>query len=99
MGPRGRLASSWTRPRPEPRMRKMLLGLTLWVFATSPNPFLAQAKAHYLALQYDRCAQRLVQAAHWDSTAQELTEIEIYAGLCAFSLHDEREAADHFRTA
>lgn len=82
-----------------PLLSSLLVSLAQTPSAEGTNPYLAQAKAHYFSLQYDRCSQRLAQASQWRSGRAELTEIELFAGLCAFYLHRESEAADHFRLA
>ena len=70
------------------------------LLAAGPNPFLAQALEHEQALEYEKCVERLQQAAtQWKSTQGELREIELHAGLCKFNLGQKKGAADHFRTA
>ena len=70
------------------------------LLAAGPNPFLAQALEHEQALEYEKCVERLQQAAtQWKSTPDELREIELHAGLCKFNLGQKKGAADHFRTA
>lgn len=80
------------------------LGLVMLVASASPeaprdNPFLAEAKALYEEFEFERCLKRLEQAAQWKSTPEELVEIELYGGLCAYSQGLERDAQDHFRVA
>jgi hypothetical protein len=67
--------------------------------ADRPNPYLSQARVLYLGLEYEKCVERLQQAAQWRSTPEEQVEIEIYAGLCRFDLRQEKSAAEHFRMA
>jgi hypothetical protein len=74
----------------------MSVVLALLVAAT-PNPYLAQAKVLHQGLEFEKCLKRLEQASRWDSTAQELAEIELYSGLCQFGLGNDREAAEHFQ--
>jgi hypothetical protein len=70
------------------------------LLAAGPNPFLAQALEHEQNLEYEKCVERLQQAAtQWKSTPDELREIELHAGLCRFNLGQKKPAADHFRTA
>jgi len=64
------------------------------------NPFLAEGLEHEKNLDFERCVERLRQAAtQWKSTPDELREIELHAGLCQFNLGQKKPAADHFRTA
>lgn len=72
------------------------LTLTL---AAQPNPFLAEAKTLYQDLDFERCVSRLAQASAWQSTKDELRDIELYLGLCEFNLGRTKKAAQHFRTA
>ncbi|MCA2980464.1 MAG: hypothetical protein INH41_30555 [Myxococcaceae bacterium] len=68
--------------------------------AAQPNPFLAQAKALYTSLDFERCVTRLEQAStQWQSSKDELRDIELFAGLCQLGLSHRKEAAEHFRTA
>ena len=70
------------------------------LLAAGPNPFLAEALEHEKNLDFERCVERLKQAAtQWKSTPDELREIELHAGLCTFNLGQKKAAADHFRTA
>jgi hypothetical protein len=73
----------------------------LAVLLSAPgNPFLMQAREQYQALDFERCLARLQQAAtQWKSTPAELRDIEVYGGLCTFSLGRTADAKDHFRTA
>ena len=74
-------------------------GLAALVLA-APNPFLAEALEHEQNLDFERCVERLKQAAtQWKSSPDELREIELHAGLCKFNLGQKKQAADHFRTA
>lgn len=75
----------------------MLVALLL---AAGPNPFLAETLEHERNLDFERCVERLKQAAtQWKSTPDELREIELHAGLCKFNLGQRKPAAEHFRTA
>jgi hypothetical protein len=77
-------------------MSMLLLALVL----AAPNPFLAEALEHEQNLDFERCVERLKQAAtQWKSSPDELREIELHAGLCKFNLGNKKGAADHFRTA
>src|SRR4051812_21129408 len=67
--------------------------------AEEPNPFLQQAKGFYEQVKYEKCAQRLKQAVQWKSSAAELLEIELYAGLCHFNLNRLQDATEHFELA
>lgn len=74
--------------------------LVALLLTAGPNPFLAEGLEHERDLDFEKCAQRLRQAAtQWKSTPDELREIELHAGLCAFNLGQRKSAADHFRTA
>ena len=68
--------------------------------AAAGNPYLAQARALYERLEPKACLQRLEQASRWNnSSAEELVEIEIVAGLCTFFLGSEQAAAERFELA
>jgi hypothetical protein len=68
--------------------------------SAQPNPFLLQAKELYQSLDFERCVARLEQAStQWQSTKDELRDVELYGGLCHLSLGHRKEAAEHFRTA
>lgn len=78
-------------------MTSLLVALAL---TAQGNPFLAQAKELYAGLDFEKCVERLGQAsAQWQSTKDELRDIEIYSGLCRFNLGQAKQAAEHFRTA
>lgn len=78
-------------------MTALVLSLVL---SAQPNPFLAQAKELYQTLDFEKCVARLGQAStQWQSSKDELRDIEIYSGLCHFNLGHSREASEHFRTA
>src|SRR3954471_5975430 len=62
----------------------------------APNPYLSQAKVLHQGLDFEKCLKRLEQAARWENTTTQLAEIELYSGLCAFGLGDERDASEHF---
>lgn len=75
----------------------LLLALVL---SAGPNPFLAEALEHEKNLDFEKCVERLKQAAtQWKSSPEELREIELHAGLCKFNLGQKKAAAEHFRTA
>ncbi len=84
---------------PSSRTFTVLLLLAGTARADEPNPFLQQAKSFYEQVKYEKCAQRLEQAVQWKSTAAELVEIELYAGLCQFNLNALRDAREHFELA
>jgi hypothetical protein len=70
------------------------------LLSAQPNPFLAQAKELYRSLDFERCVARLEQAStQWQSTKEELRDVELYGGLCHLNLGHRKEAAEHFRTA
>jgi len=70
------------------------------LLGAQPNPFLAQAKELYEGLDFEKCVSRLEQASsQWQSTRDELRDIELFAGLCQLNLGKTKAAAEHFRTA
>lgn len=72
----------------------------LLLAAGSANPFLAEALEREQDLDFERCVERLQQAAtQWKSTTAELRDIELHAGLCKLNLGRRKEAIEHFRTA
>ena len=76
--------------------------LVMFVLATTPakpNPYLAQAKVYYQGLEYEKCLQRLDQAARWRNTPREAVEVELYAGLCKYNLGRFKDAEDNFYLA
>ncbi|MBL8918828.1 MAG: hypothetical protein JNJ54_08225 [Myxococcaceae bacterium] len=78
-------------------MTALVVALAL---GAQPNPFLAQGKELYEGLDFEQCVERLAQASsQWQSTKDELRDIELYAGLCRFNLGQAKKAAEHFRTA
>ncbi|MBX5483795.1 MAG: hypothetical protein IRZ16_18385 [Myxococcaceae bacterium] len=78
----------------------VFLGACAAAAQTGPNPYLGQAKDLYQELEFEQCLARLDQAARWPhSTPKELTEIEIYAGLCHFNLENVDQAETRFRAA
>jgi len=64
-----------------------------------PNPFLAQAKENFQNLEFEQCLKRLAQAPQWRSSPRELLEIELYAGMCSFSINQLPAADERFRLA
>ncbi|MDP3233002.1 MAG: hypothetical protein Q8S33_20760 [Myxococcales bacterium] len=78
-------------------MTALVLSLVL---GAQPNPFLSQAKELYEGLDFEKCVARLEQAtSQWQSTKDELRDIEVYSGLCQFNLGKQKTAVEHFRTA
>ncbi len=76
-------------------MSALLLAVVL-----ASNPFLEQAKEDFRALDYERCLKRVDQASRNASRDQkELSAIEVYRGLCSFSLGDDAGAASAFKLA
>jgi hypothetical protein len=76
------------------------LALSLALAASTPNPYLEEAKALYGALDFERCLERLSLASKkWSSTPKEQFEIEVYAGLARFNLGQVPKATQHFRVA
>lgn len=74
--------------------------MVVMVLGAQANPFLSQAKELYQALEFEKCVSRLDQASkQWQSTKDELRDIEVYGGLCQFNLGRSKAAAEHFRTA
>jgi hypothetical protein len=61
--------------------------------------YLNQARVLYDEFEFERCASRLKTAASLPSASSLLSDIELYWGLCAFSLGQEADAKDHFRLA
>jgi hypothetical protein len=78
----------------------LALVVSLTLGAGAPNPFLAEAKALYESLDFERCLERLEQASkQWTSTPKELFEIEVYSGLVRLNLGQVAQAREHFRVA
>ncbi|MBL8923041.1 MAG: hypothetical protein JNJ54_29600 [Myxococcaceae bacterium] len=77
----------------------MLAQIVIFLSAAGPNPFLAEARVHFQAQEFQRCLKRLDQAASWASTTREEAEVSLYRGLCRFGVGDEREAAGDFAHA
>ena len=76
-----------------------MIGLAL-ALVLGGNPFLDQAREDYASLYFEKCVQRLDQAAEWKgSTTAEQRDIELYAGLCHLNLSHRRDAAEHFKLA
>lgn len=67
--------------------------------AAAPNPFLAEARVHFQAQDFQRCLKRLDQAASWKSTTTEEAEVSLYRGLCRFGVGEERAADGDFEHA
>lgn len=63
------------------------------------NTPLAQAKMLLHELDYEKCLKRLEAAAQLGGTPKELTEIEIYNGLCQYNLGRRDKARSHFQAA
>ncbi|MFO0594045.1 MAG: tetratricopeptide repeat protein [Myxococcaceae bacterium] len=64
------------------------------------NPFLAEALEQEQNLDFEKCVQRLKQAAtQWKNTPQESRDIELHLGLCRFNLGERDAALEHFRMA
>lgn len=81
-------------------MIALALTLSVALAADTPNPFLAEAKALYASLDFERCLERLDHASKkWTSTPKELFEIEVYSGLVRFNLGQTKQAQEHFRVA
>lgn len=77
-----------------------MISLVATLVLTANNPFLAEGLQHEKDLDFEKCVQRLKQAAtQWKNDADELREIELHAGLCQFNLGDRKAAAEHFRVA
>ncbi|MBX7102030.1 MAG: hypothetical protein K1X89_30225, partial [Myxococcaceae bacterium] len=77
----------------------MLAQLAASLFLAAPNPHLRAAKIFYDEFQFSRCVQQLAQAGAAPATEVELVEIEVYGGLCRYSLGDFKGADEHFRLA
>ena len=67
--------------------------------AAEGNPYLLQARLLYERLEPAACLKRLEQATHWDNTREEQVEIELFGGLCAYFVGDEKTAAERFELA
>ncbi len=68
--------------------------------AEPPNPFLAQAKELYEALDFEKCMQRIKQASTWkNSSVRDQRDVELYGALCALNLGQRAEAAERFKLA
>ncbi len=85
-------------------LRLAVLTALLWSAAAAAqsggNIYLSQGKVFFQALDFEKCVQRMQQAARWeDSSRAELAEIELYTGLCKFSLGQSAEAEEHFTLA
>lgn len=67
---------------------------------SSGNLYLSQGKVFYQGLEFEKCVQRMDQASLWKkNTQKDLVEIELYSGLCKFSVGARAEADDHFALA
>lgn len=88
-----------------PAMRQLPFTALLFAAATlaqtgGPNPYVGQAKVFYQGLEFEKCLARLEQATRWKgSSAKELTDLELYRGLCSFNLGDQQQAQGAFRAA
>src|SRR5687768_8235906 len=60
---------------------------------------LQEARNHYEALEYERCVESAAEARRWSLSAQEVAQLEVFAGLCQFNLGKQVKAAEHFRAA
>ena len=81
-------------------MSSLLTAMAALVLAASgPNPFLAQAKVHYEALDYLQCLRRLEQGASWPSAPPEAAQLQVYTGLCRFGSDDVEGATLAFQHA
>ena len=85
-------------------LRTAVVAALLWSSAAAAqsggNIYLSQAKVFFQGLNFEKCLQRLDQASRWqDSTHAELAEVELYTGLCQFSLGQRTEAEEHFKLA
>ena len=68
--------------------------------ALAENPYLVQARENLKRFEYDRCLSRLEQANTWkDSSPQELSEIEVVAGVCEANLGRNQAAVERFTMA
>jgi hypothetical protein len=77
-----------------------LFCLAISANAAASNPYLEQAIGLYGQLFYEKCLQRLEQAAAWkDNSPDETRDVELYAGLCHGSLGHRDEAIEHFEMA
>ena len=66
----------------------------------SSNPYLTQAKVFFQGLRFEKCLRRLEQAARWkDNSKSEVADVEVYQGLCLYSLNRRAEAQEHFELA
>lgn len=90
-----------------PRSRLLLWAVLLSlrsvvaVAAEDLNPYLAKAKVFYEGLEYEKCVQRLEQAARWPGvTTAQSAEIELFSGICKFNLaQPDEDVREHFRLA
>ena len=82
------------------RLPWMWLAVSGLAHAAGPaNPYLAEAREAYQALRYEQCETALSGAARWQSTGRELAEVELYEGLCRYSLGKVSEAETRFELA
>ncbi len=68
-------------------------------FAQAPNPYLVQAKAHYLNLDFERCLKRVSQGAQVPGPDAERAEVMLYSGLCNMGMGNVRAARHDFQVA
>jgi hypothetical protein len=73
--------------------------LALLVLAAGPNPHLGAARTAYQGMEFEKCLRKLEQAGSRPSSPREITEIELYSGLCAASVSKWPQAGVHFRRA
>lgn len=67
--------------------------------ATEGNPYLLQARLLYERVEPAVCLKRLEEATHWDNTREVQLEIELFGGLCAYFVGNEKVAAERFEVA
>lgn len=64
------------------------------------NVYLAQAKVYYQGLEFEKCLQRLDQAAKQPgNSVRQQAEVELYSGLCRFNLGAREKAEADFEQA
>ncbi len=70
-----------------------------WAASSSATLSVAQAKAFYHALDFEKCLKRLKRANADTLTAEELSEVELFTGLCQSGLSDNPQIRFHFQRA